>query len=389
MAAAHCAISASSSPMTSPSGATPSASSRYLPTCSPTPSNTRRPARPSRSPATSCPPPPHPPSSAAAPPPPRTSWPRSASATTARASLPIRRRCSSTASSASRATSPPASSVPASASISAASSLRPWAAPSPSRAPASPAKAPRSLCACPPPPHPHPPRPPQPSPLSFPLPCPCLARRFQTVARQPPVGDEPDHRHTGIGEVRQNGAERKRLAEARQHHAQSVDDDRDLALEIAADRLLDIGPLIGTDNDSGQDVVGDARQQADQAIDHGGPRCQRMIARPGCAHRHEREPEEQVKIRPHHVAVDGARRAQQVMVIVPVDTDDGEAQHVYQELRCQRRERFDIRALRRPELQHHDGDDNRQHAVAEGLQASGADEIGCLWRTIVVFHARI
>src|SRR4051812_46891987 len=61
---------------------------------------------------------------------------------------------------------------------------------------------------------------------------------------------------------------------------------------------------------------------------------------------------------------------QHVMVIVPVDADVDEAQHVAHEdgdQRCQGGYAVPVRNL---QLEHHDGDDDGYHAIAERLQPS-------------------
>src|SRR5579872_236277 len=59
------------------------------------------------------------------------------------------------------------------------------------------------------------------------------------------------------------------------------------------------------------------------------------------------------------------------MVIIPVGADERETQYVDQQARDQRLERGEGVARRRPEFEHHDGDDDGEHPVAEGFQASG------------------
>src|SRR6185437_843919 len=58
------------------------------------------------------------------------------------------------------------------------------------------------------------------------------------------------------------------------------------------------------------------------------------------------------------------------MVIAPVNADVHEAQHVAQEYGCQWPQRCEADIGRGLHLQHHDGDDDRQHAVAECLDSS-------------------
>src|ERR1700752_3853703 len=61
---------------------------------------------------------------------------------------------------------------------------------------------------------------------------------------------------------------------------------------------------------------------------------------------------------------------QQVMVVVPVDADVSEAEHVTQEHRQERPNRVQRVAVRRPEFQHHDRDDDGDDAIAERLETA-------------------
>jgi hypothetical protein len=58
-------------------------------------------------------------------------------------------------------------------------------------------------------------------------------------------------------------------------------------------------------------------------------------------------------------------RVQHVMMVVPVDRQVHEAQHVGEKDRHHAGEIGPIAAMRDLQLQHHDGDDDRDHAVAE------------------------
>src|SRR5437588_10251683 len=60
-----------------------------------------------------------------------------------------------------------------------------------------------------------------------------------------------------------------------------------------------------------------------------------------------------------------------MVVVVPVDADEREAQHVDQESREPLPEIVEGRPRRRPQLEHHDGDDHGHHPVAERLQPVG------------------
>src|SRR5512135_997799 len=68
-------------------------------------------------------------------------------------------------------------------------------------------------------------------------------------------------------------------------------------------------------------------------------------------------------------------RVQHMVVVVPVDADIDEAQHIAQENRDQRCERIDALAMRHLELQHHDGDDDGDHAIAECFESAFAHSV--------------
>jgi len=68
---------------------------------------------------------------------------------------------------------------------------------------------------------------------------------------------------------------------------------------------------------------------------------------------------------------------QERAVIHPQDGDDQKAERIADELRRQRLENTGPKpaiggVLRQPEFQNHDGDDDGDHAVAEGFDATGA-----------------
>ena len=71
---------------------------------------------------------------------------------------------------------------------------------------------------------------------------------------------------------------------------------------------------------------------------------------------------------------------QHVVVVVPVDAQVDEAQHVAQEHRQQRAQVGEIVAVRHLQLQHHDGDDDGEHAVAERLEQYSGDRVSGAYR---------
>lgn len=72
-----------------------------------------------------------------------------------------------------------------------------------------------------------------------------------------------------------------------------------------------------------------------------------------------------MKICPERHAADAINRMKDVVVIVPIDSDINETQHVTEKRRKHRAKGFQIRLVRRFHLEDHDCDDNRDHAIAE------------------------
>jgi hypothetical protein len=77
--------------------------------------------------------------------------------------------------------------------------------------------------------------------------------------------------------------------------------------------------------------------------------------------------EEQEHVRPHHRAADPRRRAQQMVMVVPIDRDEREGKNVDEQARHRVAESRERGTVRRPELQREDRDDDGHHAVAERL----------------------
>jgi hypothetical protein len=75
---------------------------------------------------------------------------------------------------------------------------------------------------------------------------------------------------------------------------------------------------------------------------------------------------------PHRRAADPVGGAEQVMMVVPVDPHEREAQHVHEDARQLVAHRVQACALGRAKLERHDGDDHRHHRIAERLDAASA-----------------
>src|ERR1700722_12675790 len=90
-------------------------------------------------------------------------------------------------------------------------------------------------------------------------------------------------------------------------------------------------------------------------------------------HWDQREPEEQVEVRPHDATADMTRDTKQLVVVVPVNPDEGETQDVDEQLWQAPAQRSERPAERCLEAECSDGDDDGHNPVAEGLQPTGAD----------------
>ena len=93
-----------------------------------------------------------------------------------------------------------------------------------------------------------------------------------------------------------------------------------------------------------------------------------VFAHPAGDEGKQRQPEQQVQVRPQDASADSPHRVKQVMVVVPVNPDIDETQHVAQKDRQQRLQGREVFAVRHFHLQHHDGNDDGQNAIAESFE---------------------
>nr|GFD15727.1 hypothetical protein [Tanacetum cinerariifolium] len=71
------------------------------------------------------------------------------------------------------------------------------------------------------------------------------------------------------------------------------------------------------------------------------------------------------------------RRGPAVVVVVPINAHVHKAQHVAQEDGQQWPQRRKVVAVRYLEFQHHDSEDDGEHAIAEGFEAGFMHSSGC------------
>ncbi len=118
-----------------------------------------------------------------------------------------------------------------------------------------------------------------------------------------------------------------------------------------------------------EDVVGDGGEEQDDSVERDGPGGEMIVAHPCGGERNEREPEEKMEVGPKRRAIDAFGGVKQVMMIVPVDGDEDEAENVAEEDRSDGAKRGQRGALRWLHLEDHDSDDDGEDAVAEGFEA--------------------
>jgi hypothetical protein len=60
------------------------------------------------------------------------------------------------------------------------------------------------------------------------------------------------------------------------------------------------------------------------------------------------------------------------MMVAPVDADKNKTKHIAQEYRDERAKRGQVSSVRHLQFQHHDGDDDGEHTIAERFQSPPA-----------------
>src|SRR2546423_7175911 len=97
-----------------------------------------------------------------------------------------------------------------------------------------------------------------------------------------------------------------------------------------------------------------------------------MWTEPACCRRREREPKEEMRVRPQGRAADAVHDLHQVVMVVPVDRDEHEAEEIDGELRNERPQVVQAASVWWTKAEDHDRDDHGDHAVAERFEATGA-----------------
>ena len=153
---------------------------------------------------------------------------------------------------------------------------------------------------------------------------------------------------------------------------EEVERGREFDLPVVADGGGEegVGALLFDDGGL-QNVVGDGGHEEDEAVDGGGYLPEMIFADPGGGEREKREPEEEMEVRPEDAAADAFGGLEEVVMVVPVDADVDETEDVAEEDGQERFQGGEVGGVRDFQFQHHDGDDDREDAVAEGFEPGG------------------
>src|SRR5262245_24791456 len=96
-----------------------------------------------------------------------------------------------------------------------------------------------------------------------------------------------------------------------------------------------------------------------------------------------------MQVRPEDTSAYMLDRLEEMMMIVPVDAENDETQNVTEEDRRDWSQRREVRPDWYAQLEHHDRDDYRDHAITEGFQAiAGHLRLGILTRPFIVILKR-
>ena len=185
------------------------------------------------------------------------------------------------------------------------------------------------------------------------------------------VGGEPEEGDEDVEGVGDPGADEG------EGDGEEVEHRREFAFPVVADGGGEegVGALL-LDDGGLQNVVGDGGHEEDEAVDGGGYRSEMVLANPRCGEREKREPEKQVEVRPEDTTRDFFGGLEQVVMVVPINADVDETQDVAEEDGQERFQRGEVRFVRDFQLQHHDGDDDGEDAVAEGFESGGFHLVG-------------
>src|SRR3954471_4029842 len=161
------------------------------------------------------------------------------------------------------------------------------------------------------------------------------------------IRTEPDRRHQRI---EAEGGER---VEERERNRHGIDRERNPPLEVVPERLGERRvPAVQPQQHAREDGVRERGADEHRPVGGDGHGREVVLVHPAGHERHEREPEEQMQVRPQRRAADAVHGVEHVVVVVPVDSHHDEAQHIAQKDGQQGQKRQRIRVVRHFHFEH-------------------------------------
>src|SRR5215472_596541 len=121
---------------------------------------------------------------------------------------------------------------------------------------------------------------------------------------------------------------------------------------------------------TGQDVVGKSIQPQHGPVQSNRQWRKIVLTHPARDKGGQRQPEQQMQIGPQDATIDVPDQLKQMVMIVPVDTQKHKTQDVAQNFWQEWAQCLEVSALWHFEFQHHDGNNNRDYAIAESFESS-------------------
>lgn len=208
-----------------------------------------------------------------------------------------------------------------------------------------------------------------------------LARGAPQLSRDPPIRNEPDDRHCDVDAIREI------CREGGEGDREEIERNREIPLEIRTYRTRDRrGTTVRMDDDTDKDSIRDSREGGIGAVERRRNGTGGIPRNPSRAHRHQRKPEEQVHVGPHHSPADLMGDAEEMVMIVPVDTEEYEAERKCQQLGKVLDRRVEGRMARYAQTERQDRDEDRKDAVGEADDSATPEGRGRIRPFTIVTH---
>lgn len=114
--------------------------------------------------------------------------------------------------------------------------------------------------------------------------------------------------------------------------------------------------------------IAEPRKNADCGVERGGERREAFDADPVGGERKQREAEEKHQVGPQNTVGDRLHLVDEIVMVDPVNPDLHEGEQIEKDGRQRRAQAGEAVGARHLELQHHDGDDDRDDAVGKRLE---------------------